>query len=161
MVYLLTIKKEIYTKQKMAIRIIHGLKYNAHTEPVFKSSKILPFPDLIEFFSLQFMQRFRQNFLPSIFNDTWITNAIRREGQHQISLRNDNNLYSQPSRTAKIANHPLFSLPNKWDQLPPEINILRNKKEFDNALKLYFLNKLSDHVQCNNPLCPSCVLRIS
>ena len=47
-----------FTKQKMAIRIIAGLKYNAHTEPSFKSLKILPFPDLIEFFSLQFMQRF-------------------------------------------------------------------------------------------------------
>ena len=98
----------------------------------------MPFPDLIEFFSIQFMQRFRQNFLPIIFNDTWITNAVRREGHHQISLRNGNNLYIEPSRTSKTKNHPLATFPQKWDSLPDEISILRNKKEFDDALKQFF-----------------------
>ena len=41
------LKKVISTKQKMAIRIISGLKYNAHTAPSFKKLKILPFSDLI------------------------------------------------------------------------------------------------------------------
>ena len=156
-----SLKKDIFTKQKIAICIIHGLKYNAHTEPYFKKSKILPFPDLIEFFSIQFMQRFRQNFLPAIFNNTWITNAVRREGHHQISLRNDNNLHIIPSLSSKTKNHPLTTFPQKWDSIPPEINILRNKKEFDDALKLFFLNKLADHIQCVNPLCPSCVVLLS
>jgi len=156
-----SLKKDIFTKQKIAICIIHGLKYNAHTEPYFKKSKILPFPDLIEFFSIQFMQRFRQNFLPAIFNDTWITNAVRREGHQQISLRNDNNLHFIPSLSSKTKNHPLTTFPQKWESIPPEINILRNKTEFDGALKQFFLNKLADHIQCMNPLCPSCVLLLS
>ncbi len=58
----------------MALRTIAGLKYNDHTEPTFKKLEILPFPNLIEFFNLQFMQRFVQKFLPEAFNSTWITN---------------------------------------------------------------------------------------
>jgi hypothetical protein len=58
----------IYKLQKAAIRIINGEKYNAHTEPLFKSSKILPLPDLCNYFKIQFMHRFTQKFLPISFN---------------------------------------------------------------------------------------------
>jgi hypothetical protein len=40
----------IATKQKIAIRIITNAKYIAHTEPIFKSNKILPLYDLTRFF---------------------------------------------------------------------------------------------------------------
>jgi len=150
------LKKDIFTKQKMAIRIISGRKYNAHTEPFFKMLKILPFPDLIEFFSLHFMHRFSENFLPIAFNDTWIKNQIRRQGEQQISLRNDNNFYIEHSRIAQTANHPLATFPAKWDTLPIEISFTRNKIEFDEKLKNYFLNKLLNHVECNNLFCPTC-----
>jgi len=46
---------DIFKMQKNAIRIITDSKYNAHTEPLFKKLEILPFPDLISFFKLQFM----------------------------------------------------------------------------------------------------------
>jgi hypothetical protein len=66
------LKKEIFTKQKMAIHIISGNKYNSHTEPIFKELKILPFPDLVDYFAFQFIHRFSENFLPEAFNDTGI-----------------------------------------------------------------------------------------
>jgi len=150
------LKKDIFMKQKMAIRIIAGLKYNAHTEPSFKSLQILPFPDLIEFFQLQFMQRFSENFLPIAFNETWVKNQIRRDGEHQISLRNDNNFYIERSRTTQTSHHPLATLPAKWETLPIEISFTRNKIEFDAKLKQYFLNKLSNHIECSNLFCPTC-----
>jgi len=45
-----------------------GLKYNDHTKPMFKELEILPLLQLIDFFLLQFMQRFVQGFLPVAFN---------------------------------------------------------------------------------------------
>jgi len=102
------------------------------------------------------MQRFSENFLPIAFNDTWIKNQIRRDGEHQISLRNDNNFYIERFRTSQTANHPLATLPAKWDTLPIEISFTRNKIEFDAKLKEYFLNKLSNHIECTNLFCPSC-----
>ena len=158
----LQLQKDLHIKQKMALRTIAGLKYNDHTEPTFKKLEILPFPNLIEFFNLQFIQQFVQKFLPEAFSSTWITNLIRREGQSQISLRNDNDLYAPPANLSLTSNHPLSTLPIIWDRFADErVKFIRNKPEFDKSLKTYFLNRLSKHITCNNPFCPSCVLRVS
>ncbi len=68
----------------MAIRIVHDAAYNSHTEPLFKNAGVLPLSSLIEFFILQFVQRFVQGFIPISFNNTWITNAVRREDDYQL-----------------------------------------------------------------------------
>ena len=90
------------------------------------------------------MQRFKQHFLPAAFEDTWTSNAIRRDGQDQICLRNDNNLYIPPARLSQTSNHPLTNLPRKWESIADvhSVTILRDKKEFDQALKIYYLKKL-------------------
>ncbi len=104
----------------MAIRTVAGLKYNDHSEPTFKKLEILPLPNLIEFFYLQFIQRFVQKFLPEAFNSTWITNSIRREGQSQISPRNDDDLYAPPAKLSLTSNYPLSTLPIIWDSFADE-----------------------------------------
>jgi hypothetical protein len=108
------------------------------------------------------MQRFVQRFLPAAFDDTWTTNAIRREGQSHICLRNDNNLFIPPARLSQTDNHPLTNLPRKWESIADahHVNILRDKKDFDKALKTYFLKKLKSHVKCENPFCPSCIINV-
>jgi hypothetical protein len=153
------LQNELHKKQKIAIRAIAGLKYNDHTEPFFKKLEILPLPSLIDFFAIQFMQRFVQRFLPAAFEDTWTTNAIRREGQNHVSLRNDNNLYIPPARLSQTSNHPLTTLPRKWESIADvhSVSIHRDKKDFDKALKNYFLGKLMTKIRCQNPFCPSCI----
>jgi hypothetical protein len=99
------------------MRAIAGLKYNDHTETYFKKIEILPMPTLIKFFLIQFIQHFVQKFLPAAFDDTWTTNAIRREGQSLICLRNDNNLFIPPARLSQTDNHPLKKFPRKWRAL--------------------------------------------
>jgi hypothetical protein len=89
----------------MAIRLIFNAKYNAHTEPLFKKSEILPLMSLCEFFKLQFRQQFVQGFLPVTFSETWVTNAIRRLDQPQIELRNRNYINIPFARTINIDFH--------------------------------------------------------
>jgi hypothetical protein len=60
---------ELFRKQKAAVRLISNSCYRAHTEPIFKSLNTLPLPSLIEYFKLQFMQRFVQGHLPPSFNN--------------------------------------------------------------------------------------------
>jgi hypothetical protein len=153
--------KDLFSKQKMAIRIVSGLKYNAHTEPTFKKLSILPFPSLTEYFVIQFMQRYTQGFLPVIFNNTWITNAVRRgDGGELAALRNGAELHIPPARTNQTDSHPLTNFPRTWVAMAEEsaeICFIRNKVEFDRKLKKHLLAKLSPVVICNRLLyCPSC-----
>ena len=144
--------------QKKAIRIINNAKYNAHTEPLFKNSGILPLPKLIEFFNLQFMQHFTQGFLPISFNNVWTTNEERRAEIHHI-LRNSSDLTIPFTRLASLSKHPFVNLPKTWIEFKNEnIKILRNKIEFKTNLKKHFLNELSATIRCDRLLCPSCHL---
>ncbi len=127
---------KIYKLQKKAIRLINNAAYNAHTEPLFKASKILPLPSLIEFFLLQLMQQYVQGFLPKQFNNIWITNQARinlaNNGQHRYLLRNSNNLYIPFCRLTSVRKHPFFTIPKLWQDFNcPEIKIIRNKIEFN------------------------------
>ena len=151
--------KQIYIKQKNAIRILSNAKYNDHTEPLFKNLKILPFPQLCEFFRIQFMQRYVQNFLPSSFDNTWITNRIRRGDEAQIQLRDDDDLHIPGARTKQLSFHPLVLFPKTWETFPNEyVKFLRNKLEFNAELKKHFLDQLSNVPICNRLLCPVCHL---
>jgi len=77
----------------------------------FQASGILPLKELCEFFKLQFMQKFTQGFLPISFNDTWVSNKIRRAGQEQIELRNSEDLDIPFARLTTTSRHPLHNFP--------------------------------------------------
>jgi hypothetical protein len=95
----------------MAFRTLGDAAYNAYTKPLFKKSAILPLPYLCEYFKVQFMQKFTQGFLPSSFNDVWVTNAIRRADQDHVELRNDSDLNIPFARLLSTERQPLSSFP--------------------------------------------------
>ena len=75
------------------MRSIANVKYNAHTGPIFKKLKILPFPVLIEYFKLNFMYLYKKNSLPRSLriSNYWILNqdrnvpyALRIQEDYQI-----------------------------------------------------------------------------
>jgi len=147
-------------KQKAAVRIVNNSKYNDHSEPIFKSLRILPLPLLCDYFKLQFMQRFLQGFLPQSFNNTWTTNRIRHDNQPEIELRNDDDIFIPYARTNLISNQPLVSFPRLWETFPAgEIKFLRNKLEFNEKLKEHFLSTLNSTIVCTRLFCPTCANR--
>ena len=149
---------DLFKLQKTAIRIISGSKFNAHTEPLFKALEILPLPDLITFMKIQFMQRFTHNLLPCSFNDTWVKNSIRNIGENEIQLRNHLQLQNLYPNLARLDPFPLFSFPKIWESFPDEqIKIIRKPTDFDNKLKIFFLNDLASVVVCNRLFCPACM----
>ena len=127
--------------QKKAIRIIFKLPYNAHTEPSFKSSKILPFQKLIIFFNLQTMHSFVINLLPSQFNNLWLTNRQKREIDNQdqdqdqdrdIHLRNDSQFYIKFTRLSSTQRQPIIIFPKAWNEFTnEEIKNTRTKPQFN------------------------------
>jgi hypothetical protein len=108
--------KPLILKQKMALRTLCDASYNAHTEPLFKKCSILPLPYLCEYFKVQFMQKFTQGFLPSSFNDVWVTNAVRRADQDHVELRNDADINIPFARLTSTERQPLTCFP-KFGQL--------------------------------------------
>jgi hypothetical protein len=140
--------------------LISNSKYNAHTEPLLKKCGILPLPDLADFFKIQFMHRFSQHFLPLSFSDTWVRNNIRNIGENEIMLRNANTLQIPFSRLVSTDKHPLVAFPRIWENFPDlHIKFMRSKNEFDQKLKKYFLDELSDTPNCNRLFCYSCSVR--
>ena len=89
--------KPLYLKQKAAVRIISSSSYNSHTEPIFKSLKILPLPKLSEFFKLQFFQQFKQGLLPSALKNIWSTHSEYNPDRLHC-LRNDDDIRNPISR---------------------------------------------------------------
>ena len=110
----------------------------------------MPFPDLITFSKIQFMQRFVQTFLPCSFNDIWIKNSIRNIGENEIQLRNHYQLQNLYPNLARLDSFPLFSFPKIWESFPSEqIKIIRKMTDFDTKFKKFFLNDLSSVAACN------------
>ena len=145
----------IFKLQKKAIRIIHHLRYNSHTESYFKKSKILPLPSLVEFFKLQFMQQYSQGFLPVAFHNVWTTNYINNPTPYL--LRNNDDLFIPPPRLAVTMKQPYHSFPRAWaDFHEHNIKIQRDKPTFNSLLKQFFIDKLQSDFTCNRLLCPSC-----
>ena len=106
------------------------------------------------------MQCFKQKFLPTSFDDTWVFNAIRNIGENDIQLQNRDQLRPKyiHSNLAGLDVFPLFDFPKIWQDFPDEqIKITRKKSEFDKKLKKYFINDLEDTIICNRLLCPACL----
>jgi hypothetical protein len=154
----------LFRLQKQAIRIVHNTSYNAHTESLFKKSKILPLPKLIEFFQMQCMQHYVNGHLPSAFNDMAITNEAYREfcnsGASRYQLRNNDDIYLPFARLTSTEVAPFYIFPRIWSNFGEmDIKIIRSKTEFNTKLKAFFLKELDENFICNRLLCPNCHLR--
>ena len=57
----------ILTKQKQAIRILHSKHFLAHTDPLFKQSRILKISDMHTLAQLKFSYKLIHNDLPDYF----------------------------------------------------------------------------------------------
>jgi ribosome recycling factor len=87
----------------------------------------------------------------------WSTIEERRR-ESTLVLRNGNSLDIPFSRLTSSSLQPLVKMPKTWIEFSREdIKIIRNKLEFNSALKKYFLEKLSAIVRCNRLICPVCL----
>jgi hypothetical protein len=150
------ILKELVTKQKMTICIIHNSSYNAHTESLFKTSEILPLLLLADFFKLQFMYLHKFAHLPVSFRDMWISNAERTMDADPPAVCDEEDV--PYSRLCSSNCQPLVYFPRLWDEFMHSCNIglfgIPHKNLFERELKAHFLGKLSDDYQCSRLLCP-------
>ena len=145
--------KQIAKKQKIAIRCITNSKYNAHTDPLFNSTKIVRFEDMREIHSLQFMHNFKFNSLPISFEHKWQT---VEEQNPKYPLRNSSDFVIPRFRIEKVKRFPTWSIPCFWNSFP-DVNGLKNipsKILFSSRLKKHFISRLP--IVCNIQNCYVC-----
>jgi hypothetical protein len=144
----------IMKKQKIAIRLVAGLKYNGHTEPSFKSLEILPFENIIELANLQIMYHFISGNLPHLLHSTWYLNQ-ERHGER--SLRNRAKVHIPIARMTSLDKYPYFRLPRLWESWNhPHIKNVNNVSTFCALYKELTFSNMSDRIVCNRLFCPSC-----
>ena len=109
--------KNLFVKQKQAIRLIADSPYNSHTEPLFKNLCILPLTNLIEVSKLKFMHNVKFNESYATFNPTWPSNFTAHIAHDLPQLRNHNDLQIPPARTSTASRLPLSTFPSAWNSI--------------------------------------------
>ena len=128
-------------------------KYNAHTQPLFYSTGILPLPELILQQKLQFMHLFNHSLLPSSFDELFVGNVSLFGNLY--FMRNLNDFYVPGVRTEFLRRFPFYSFPTAWNFLSSEFKEIAQKSIFKQSLKAKLLDNLK-HFQCEKLFYNSC-----
>ncbi len=101
--------------QKKAIRIISTSKYNAHTEPIFKSLNLLKVKDILKLQELKFYYKFRHNKLPHYLQQ--LPFHYNRD-IHNHETRQKNNLHVQKTNHEYAKYCIRYNLPKSVNSTP-------------------------------------------
>ncbi len=135
----LSLINPIIKLQKTCVRIIEKTNdFRAHTAPLFKKHRILPFPQLLDYNCVIFMHKYKSGKVPEIFNEKWNFQAEN----HNYLTRNRNNFAPRSHPRNFVFNAPLYYLPRKFNQLPIEIKSIVNEKEFSREVFSHLLNSI-------------------
>jgi hypothetical protein len=124
-----SVLNELYIKQKAAIRIISGVKYNAHTEHLFKKLEILKFFDLVTLCKNKLSFQIIHYKSPLLLQNVWLSNrqlrianlgALDQDQDEERRLRNEDNLHEPYARLDQTSRLPYFSYPKLWNSLNDE-----------------------------------------
>ena len=143
--------EEISILQRKALRVVAGVGYRDHTDPLFQRLKILKFNDLVTLERILFVHGFRKNHLPSSFKKDFLTGI----DLDSMSRRDDNLCYSTPIINSKeLARSPKYLMIRAWNDLPYDLKTLTERK----TLKLAFIERalFSYSSECYTLNCFSC-----
>jgi hypothetical protein len=145
--------KPIIKLQKNAIRLVCGANINAHSKPLFKRTEVLPLEDLIFYFKSQFMFYYVSEKTPTIFQDTWPRR--NRDNRLRRNPEEDDN-FTPFYRLVCVEKLPYVSIPQAWRLTPLEAKTSTNIQQFNEKMKNYLINRISDIPECNRVFCPEC-----
>ncbi len=110
--------ERIVKLQKKAIRTINLSKYNAHTEPLFKSHKILKIEDILKLQELKFYYKIKHNKLPSYLQQLPLK---PNSDFHSYATRSRNKIHL-PRADHKYADYCIrYNLPKFINSMPNNI----------------------------------------
>ena len=130
---------QIIVLQKKAIRIVNNATYNAHTNPLFLQSNVLPLSGIHFLQVSEIMHQLNVEMLPQNLSNCF----LQHTHTHPHNLRS-NNAYRIPRAVNEISHRSLFIEGHTtWNQLPNEIKLL-NKHQFRTKVKHICFDILRD-----------------
>ena len=105
---------KLFIVQKRAIRVINNKHYRYHTDPLFKTDKIIKIYDLYLLHVSSFMHDFTYHKLPISF-DTFIIQE--NETNYSIITRQQDRLYKTRPRTNFSSKLPKHTFVNIWNDI--------------------------------------------
>ena len=123
--------------QKKAIRIVSGLKYNAHTGGHFKRLKCLKVEDIIKFNTCLLVFKGYMQKLPTELQKRFVKNKDRET--YGCNTRSINDLYINKAK--KELKHKCISVSGiiLFNRLPDYIKISKTENTFKKSLKKFLL----------------------
>ena len=139
--------------QKRAVRNITNMKYNAHTEPLFKDLHWFDFTDIFDVQCMKLWYKFSNNTLPNYFRSMFQYNT----SLYDIETRNHDRMDVFPTRMFGARNVLRYRLPELVYQFPADL--IRKAKThcitvFSNHIKHHILESYSyDCIELNCYVC--------
>ena len=110
---------EILQKQKQAIRVIHSKHHLCHSEPLFKSAKILKINELYTQSQLKFYRKYINTQLLQYFMSM---NFKRNRDNHSYDTIHKNSFISSKPTSESSRNLLRYSIPALLNNLSPVLN---------------------------------------
>ena len=140
--------------QKKAIRTITNSKFNAHSDPLFKQTKIMKISDLFQSAVMSFFYKYKKGTLPNYF---LLFNLTSNDITHRYPTRIVNDIIIPFTRTT-TAEKCIRNLLPKLINVTPESVLSKidthSFKGFVSYMKLHFIDKYT--TICQIPNCYIC-----
>jgi hypothetical protein len=111
---------------------------------------------LINLHLAKIMYFFKNNKLPECFINTWLTGSEQNRLAGGPLLRNAENYVVPFARTDHLRRFPLISVPEIWNDLPPELKCLPSVSSFCSNFKKVNMLLLPSTPDCTRLYCPVC-----
>ena len=141
--------QEVTTKQKQAIRVINSKHYLSHTDPLFKSTKILKVSDLHIQSQLKFCRKYINGKLPEYFMKF---NLKKNSDSHAYNtIHKDSYVLPKPGNESarKLLRNSIPSLMNNLSASLHEALHSKSDYAIANNFKYETLKTYSDQTRCD------------
>ena len=130
--------KRLITLQKRAVRTISRSAFDAHTDPIFKSLKLLKFENIVSLQVANIMYLYKNGQLPESFKNMFFTG---QEIHNYNTCTRNSNFFRLPSCRTNVRKFSRrFQGPKIFKSINDEIKNSLSLKKFTSKLKFTFLD---------------------
>ena len=120
--------------QKKAIRAVHSLSFNDHTNEYFKTDKILKLVDIYKINLCSHMYNYIRLPDTHIFSSRFQTNS----NYHNHNTRHKNNIVTQHFSRSSSQSCFIFQATKEWNSIPVVIKSSNTLQAFKRNLKIHY-----------------------